>query len=120
MPRLWCASATANAISAESPSRTSLRDAGRLGVAVHVADEDVSIAVDARERGELDVGEPRLRAAEAALARALAEAREQGGDRLRVPVSQRSDREPVEVARLHVTSVNARDGPRLPRDGPSS
>ena len=97
-PRPWWASATAKAISAESPSRTSLAIPTGCGVAVDVADEDVAVAIDPCERRELEVGEAGLRAAEAALARAVAEACEQCGDRFRVPVSQRSDREPVDVA----------------------
>ena len=95
-------------------------DPDRLGVAVDVADEDVVVAVDAREVCELELGKARLAAAETPLARAVAEALEERGDGLRVPVSQRSDGEPVDVARLHVTSVNAMHGPKLPRDGPSS
>ena len=50
------------------------RDPDRLRVAVGVADEDVAVAIDPCERRELQVGEAGLRAAEAALPRAVAEA----------------------------------------------
>ena len=66
-----------------------------LGVVVHVADEDVVVAIDACEVRELDLGEARLRAAEAAFARALAESCEERGHGLRVPVPQRPDGQPV-------------------------
>ena len=81
-----------------SPLADEPRDPDRLRVAVGIPDEDVTVVIDPCERRELEVGETRLRAAEAALSRAVAETREQCGDRLRVPVSQCSNREPVDVA----------------------
>ena len=52
--------------------------------------------VDPRERRQLGVGKPRLRAAEALLARAVAQALEERRDRLRVAVSEWADRETVD------------------------
>ena len=74
------------------------RDPDGLGVAVHVADEDVVVAIDACEVRELELREAWLRAAEAAFARALAETREQRRHGLGVAVLQRSDGEPSDVA----------------------
>lgn len=53
------------------------RDPHGLGVIVHVADEDVAVAIDASEVRELELREAWLRAAEAAFARAVAKTREQ-------------------------------------------
>ena len=77
------------------------------------------LVVDAGEVRELDLGEPRLGAAEPALARALAESLEERGHRGGVAVSQRSDGHPVDEARVHTKMMNAGHGPGLPRDGPS-
>ena len=76
-------------------------DADRLHVAIHVADEDVVIGVDTREPCELELGEPRLRAAEATLARSVSETREERRHGGRVAVAQWPDRDPVHVPRLH-------------------
>ena len=97
-PWLWYSSATANAISAVEPVRTRRAIPDGLGVVVHVADEDVVVAIDACEVRELELREARLRAAEAAFARALAESREQRRHGLGVAVLQRSDGEPSDVA----------------------
>jgi hypothetical protein len=48
------------------------RDPGRLRIPVDVRHEDVTVAVDACERRQLGLGQPRLRAAEAVLPGAIA------------------------------------------------
>ena len=68
MPRPWCSSATSNAISADRAVAHEPRHPGGARVALDVGDEDVVIGVDAGERRQLRVGQPRLRAAEAPLA----------------------------------------------------
>jgi hypothetical protein len=75
--------------------------------------------VDAREVRELALRQPGLRTAEAPLARAPPEALEQRRHGRGVPVSQGSDRDPVDVARVHRYRVNVDMARSLPRGGPS-
>lgn len=93
---------------------------GRPRVAGEVADEDVVVAVDARQGGQLVIREPWLRAAESSLARAGAEAIEECCNRAGVAVSKRPDREPVDIARLHSITVAGAARPALRPCGPSS
>lgn len=94
-------------------------DPDGVRIAVDVTDEHVVIRIYAGQLRELDVGQTRLGAAEAPFARALTETCEECGDRPRVAVAERSDREAVDKAGVHMEILNAPSGPKLPLDGPS-
>ena len=98
-PRPRSSSATLRAISALRAVPDEPRDTRRPRVAVDVADEHMPARVDPREEGQLGVGEPRLRAAEARGPGLLAEPAEQREDRRDVAVSQRPDRDSVDIGR---------------------
>ena len=89
------------------------RDPDRLRVAVDVGHEDVAVAVDAGERGQLDVRQARLRAAETSLARARAKALEVRRDRGGIPAETNGDspltRRETEVLRLIAVGLSNRE-----------